>query len=319
VSLTTELMAGYPWSEWYVLQFLQDLLEVLSFVHHFQQGYIHRDVKPSNIIRRKSDGKCVLIDFGSVKQITQQFIQTQTVITPTVIVGTLGYMPCEQLQGKPRKTSDVYAVGMIALYALTGQNPALAPLIHDPDTGRIPWRDRTDVSPELATIIDQMVAHDFRQRYPSAQEALAAVQQLIQVRQSFEPTVVSSTSLKSKVTSDSMAQKIAPPSEVNLAQTSDQNAMDSSPDTLLDTLSWGQILNHFTSLFGLRLFQAIQKGTTPENLGKVKLVAQFSLPILVLGAMIASPHLEWLCCPLDNCSLDVKSRNIFDLSPLQRR
>lgn len=187
-SLYHELATGQQWSEGYVLNLLQDVLEALRFVHY--KGHIHRDIKPSNIIRRSRDGKLVLIDFGAVKQVTNQVLDENNHAAHTVIVGTPGYMPSEQLRGNPRMSSDVFAVGMIALYALTGLNPALGQLPEDDQTAEIVWRDRATVSPELAAILDRMVAYDFRQRYPSAQEALDAIHSLMLARQNDTPTVV---------------------------------------------------------------------------------------------------------------------------------
>jgi serine/threonine protein kinase len=187
-SLYHELATGQQWSEGYVLNLLQDILEALRFVHY--KGHIHRDIKPSNIIRRSRDGKLVLIDFGAVKQVTNQVLDENNHAAHTVIVGTPGYMPSEQLRGNPRMSSDVFAVGMIALYALTGLNPALGQLPEDDQTAEIIWRDRATVSSELAAILDRMVAYDFRQRYPSAQEALDALHSLMLARQNDTPTVV---------------------------------------------------------------------------------------------------------------------------------
>jgi serine/threonine protein kinase len=188
ISLYHELATEQQWDEGYVLNLLQDILEVLCFVHY--KGHIHRDVKPSNIIRRYQDGKLVLIDFGAVKQITNQVLDENNLAAYTVIMGTPGYMPSEQLRGNPRMSSDIFAVGMIALYALTGLNPALGQLPEDDQTAEIIWRDRAPISPELAAILDRMVAYDFRQRYPSAQEALDAIHSLMLDRQNDTPTVV---------------------------------------------------------------------------------------------------------------------------------
>ena len=64
-ALSAELPLGYCWSEGKVFQLLQEVLRILHFIHH--HGLIHRDVKPSNIIRRSQDNCLVLIDFGAVK------------------------------------------------------------------------------------------------------------------------------------------------------------------------------------------------------------------------------------------------------------
>jgi serine/threonine-protein kinase len=156
------------WSEAKVIAFLQDVLTTLAYVH--QRKVIHRDLKPANLIRRQSDQKIVLIDFGSVKNKRR--------ILQTVVIGTDGYMPSEQSIGRPNFSSDVYAVGIIAIQALTGIDPTKSKLTIDPKSGEIVWRRFTAVSPMLGDVIDQMVRYDFRQRYPTAKEALAAVNEL---------------------------------------------------------------------------------------------------------------------------------------------
>ncbi|MCC0178091.1 serine/threonine protein kinase [Waterburya agarophytonicola K14] len=156
-----------------VIDLLIDILTPLAFVH--QHKVIHRDLKPDNLIRRKSDRKIVLIDFGAVKEVI-----SQTTITDrqarTIAIGTPGYMPTEQGNGKPTLSSDIYAVGMIGIQSLTGLYPTLIP--NDPMTGEIQWQDSIEVDPKLAEILNKMIAEDFRQRYKSAQEALEAVSSL---------------------------------------------------------------------------------------------------------------------------------------------
>lgn len=169
----TPAIIGGQLSEGDVIGLLQDILEILEFVH--QQNVIHRDVKPRNILRRQKDGKLVLIDFGAVKQVSTQIINGAQA-SFTVAIGTPGYQPSEQASGNPRLSSDIYAVGMIGLQALTGLSPNQIPI--DGDTGEIIWHDKAKVSPELANVLDKMVRYDFRQRYQSGKEALQAVKNL---------------------------------------------------------------------------------------------------------------------------------------------
>jgi serine/threonine-protein kinase len=170
--LSHELILGTRFKEAYVIKLLEDILEVLEFVH--QQGVIHRDIKPSNLIRRQSDGKVVLIDFGAVKQLSVQ-AEVQKHTTRTIAIGTPGYTPSEQSAGKPRLSSDIYAVGMLAIQALTGLFPKDIP--EDPRTGEVRWHDLAKVTPGLAAVIDKMVLFDCRQRYEIAAEALQALRQ----------------------------------------------------------------------------------------------------------------------------------------------
>jgi WD40 repeat protein/serine/threonine protein kinase len=174
--LKLELSAGNGLSQTKVIDLLMEILKILEFVH--QQDVIHRDIKPSNLIRRKQDGKLVLIDFGAVKQVSTQTINTEGQTSFTVCIGSPGYMPNEQLGGKPRFCSDIYAVGMLGIQALTGLPPNGLP--EDPKTSEIIWRDRLPAeavyAPSLLDVLDKMVRYDYRQRYQTAAEAIAALQ-----------------------------------------------------------------------------------------------------------------------------------------------
>lgn len=169
-SLSEEIKQKH--SEAAALKLLREILEVLSFVHsHY---VIHRDIKPDNIIRRATDGRLVLIDFGAVKQIQpQDFEKAQD---RTVVIGTMGYAPPEQLTGQPALSSDIYAVGMIVLQALTGIKPQDLP--RDPRTGEVDWRSCVTVSDGFAAVLSKMVKFNFSDRYQSAKEALQEVRRL---------------------------------------------------------------------------------------------------------------------------------------------
>lgn len=154
-----------------VVNILKDVLGILEFVH--TEGVIHRDLKPDNLIRRKKDGKLVLIDFGAVKAFQEAGTQLETSSGQsrfTVTIGTPGYMPSEQCAGRPAFSSDIYALGMIAIKALTGYSPTDLP--SDVDTGEVIWRDRAKVSNGLAMVLTRMVRYHYTQRYQSAREAL---------------------------------------------------------------------------------------------------------------------------------------------------
>lgn len=172
--LSHELLRGKIWEQFTVVDLLQNLLTVLSFVH--QNNVIHRDIKPENIIRRR-DGQLFLIDFGVVKQIATPTIASQSIelTNYTVGIGTPGYMPSEQAHGEPKLASDIYAIGMIGIQALTGIPPSH---LGKNDNLEILWRQNAQkVYPEFADILSQMVRFDFRQRYQSADAANNALRE----------------------------------------------------------------------------------------------------------------------------------------------
>jgi len=164
-SLELELVRGYRLSETLVIQILDDLLSILEYTH--SQGVIHRDIKPDNVIRRKSDGKLVLIDFGAIKQVQNQIIQEGQAAV-TVAIGTLGYMPSEQAQGKPRPNSDLYALGVIGIQALTGLPPR--ELQEDYQTGELIWQHLVPNKSGLVNVLTKMTHYHYKDRYESASE-----------------------------------------------------------------------------------------------------------------------------------------------------
>ncbi len=184
-NLTQELPEGKKLSESETIRLLLDILEVLAFVH--QQNVIHRDIKLQNLMRRRSDGKIILIDFGAVKDVSVLQTNSQGLTNMTVSIGSPGYMPSEQAQGKPKLSSDVYAVGMIGIQALTGISPANLP--EDVNTGEILWKNLVQVNPSFAAVLDKMTHYHFGQRYRSALEALEGLR-AVAVQSSAEPTVV---------------------------------------------------------------------------------------------------------------------------------
>ncbi|MFN6383421.1 MAG: AAA-like domain-containing protein [Pseudanabaena sp.] len=182
-TLESEIGAGKQWQQAQLISSLYDILQVLAFVHSCQ--VIHRDIKPANLIRRRSDRKIVLIDFGAVKALNpdslERFMQDENQ-TRSVVVGSLVYMPNEQLAGQPKFCSDVYALGIMCLQAFTGIS--FRELPKDKQTNEYSCalavaQVNLKINSGLAAIIDKMVRYDYRQRYHDATEALLALENLL--------------------------------------------------------------------------------------------------------------------------------------------
>ncbi len=184
-SLRHQMLSGQPWPESRVVVLVRDILQVLTYVHG--QNVIHRDIKPSNLICRRVDGRMVLIDFGAVKQVSlrPEMDHGQETNQPslTISIGTLGYMPMEQSNGMPRFNSDIYAVGMIGIEALTGMRANQ--FQRDSHTGELIWREvqsngaPLQVSQPFGDILEMMVSCHFKERYQTVQEVLEAIDSLL--------------------------------------------------------------------------------------------------------------------------------------------
>ena len=156
-SLSDWVKARRPLDEAGVRQVLLPLLDGLEVVH--QSGFLHRDIKPGNIFIR-ADGSPVLLDFGSARATTQQNELT-AIVTP-------GYAPLEQYhtQGRQGPWSDLYALGGVLYWMVTGNRPveAAARVGKDPLAPALQSGDRRHYSNELLVAIDWMLTPDEAQR-----------------------------------------------------------------------------------------------------------------------------------------------------------
>ncbi len=172
-----------PFTEAQTLQFLQDILPILDYLHGHSPQVIHRDIAPDNIIFDPDLGKPVLIDFGSVKQAiataTSNNLSGGTSAsedpsgnspkTVKTIIAKAGFTAPEQAHGAAYPSSDIYALGMSAIALLTGStNPAeLAP--HQ-------WQ--ANLTEGFARLIQRMAHPMPNQRFANAGAVIQAIQTL---------------------------------------------------------------------------------------------------------------------------------------------
>ena len=158
---------------------LRELLPVLEYIH--KNKVLHRDIKPENIMRRSSDDKLVLIDFGGAKQTTENRLSL-----PGTTLYTPGYAAREHMRGRPKVTSDIYSLGVTMVRLLTGsfvdfdEDSNIDDPLYDEDNGQWLWQNyaRTKeikVSSHLANVLDKMIEDLAKNRYQSATEVLKAL------------------------------------------------------------------------------------------------------------------------------------------------
>ncbi|MGI8934909.1 MAG: protein kinase domain-containing protein [Phormidesmis sp.] len=162
-------------SEAAVRSILAALLPVLDFIH--TQGIIHRDLKPHKIILRADTQQPVLIDCGAVRETMGTVVSSYNSPRSSIVIGTPGFMPSEQAAGRPIPSSDLYSLGLTAIFLLTRQLPQS--LDSDPQTGELIWRPVAGhVSSGLVDVIDRAVRSHPRDRYSNASQMLAALSAL---------------------------------------------------------------------------------------------------------------------------------------------
>ena len=150
-----------------IIQILISSLTVLDFIH--QNRIIHRNIKPSNLLIRNDDRQVVITDFGILIDIKTP---------PNVTVDSSqqkekdNYWSPEQIAGRPTIGSDLYALGMSAVEALTTVKPS--EIARDRQTGKLLWQNITNHKVDRRTIkiIDKMIHLDLGHRYFSAENVL---------------------------------------------------------------------------------------------------------------------------------------------------
>lgn len=140
-------------SEKIALKWLREIIEILDFLHN--KRFFHRDIKPSNIML-KPDGKLALIDFGSVRGITNTYLP-KIFIENVTSVFSGGYTPPEQINGQAVPQSDFYALGRTFVHLMTGKPPSeFSSSFKD---SRIFWKDKApQISTSLGDFIDRLMA-----------------------------------------------------------------------------------------------------------------------------------------------------------------
>jgi serine/threonine protein kinase len=160
------VLPSNPLPEITALDYIRQIAEALKVVH--QNGLLHRDVKPQNIILRSGTEQVVLIDFGIAREFSPGVVQTHTRIISE------GYAPIEQYVPKTQRTpaTDIYALAATLYTLLTGCVPITSTL-----RDRFPLPSPKELIPELSEAVSRAVmkgmAIEPEQRPQSIDEWLA--------------------------------------------------------------------------------------------------------------------------------------------------
>ena len=162
-----------------VRRIMREVAGALAFAH--ARKFIHRDIKPDNILIDKDDGRAIVTDFGIARAV-QDGAETRLTATG-IAIGTPAYMSPEQCAGEREidGRSDLYALGTLGYQMLAGRlpfeaNSTPALLVKQLSEKPLPIVERRpDTPPDLAGIIMRLLEKDPSARYADAQELVAAL------------------------------------------------------------------------------------------------------------------------------------------------
>ncbi len=164
-----------------VEQILESILSCLKYIH--SHGIVYRQLAPSSIILRQNDWRCrfskrlpshlpVPIYFGGVKELETKINHFNQ--RNLVLASQQEYISPEQEQGKSVYASDLYSLGLTAIYLLTAKTPAELPL--DPQTKRLLWhQERPDLKIHLVRVLERAICPNTRERFIDAEMMLKAL------------------------------------------------------------------------------------------------------------------------------------------------
>jgi peptidoglycan/xylan/chitin deacetylase (PgdA/CDA1 family) len=179
-SLSSLIEKEGVFSEGKVKEIFSRIVPVLNYIH--SQGVIHGNLNPDNIIFEESTGLPVLIDFAGVKTTMGIKVDPQGQKFNSLIPNSKGYIPSEQMAGKITYSSDLYALGLTAIYLLTGNHPHSFPV--NKLTEEILWKNKDiKLSLNFANILDKAIKLNLSDRYQNGKEIWHDLQAKVSSRQ----------------------------------------------------------------------------------------------------------------------------------------
>lgn len=175
------------------LPIVRQIGDALQYAH--EQGIIHRDVKPGNILIETRTGRAVLCDFGLARMEEDEDLG---VTTEHTISGTLPYMSPEQAMGLAMdRRTDIYSFGLVVYEMLTGTHPFRGQhdtsdtlrykQVHEPPPS--PRRLNPQLSRKVEAVLLKALAKAPDQRYQTASEFVAALEQAVKAPAGPSPVV----------------------------------------------------------------------------------------------------------------------------------
>jgi serine/threonine-protein kinase len=192
----------------------------------------------------------VLIDFGAVKATMSTTLATGGNSTQSIVIGTPGFMPAEQSVGRPVYASDLYALGLTAIYLLTGKIPEQ--LESDPLTGEFIWQQfAPNLNPKFSQIVAQCIKSHSRERFLTAIQMKEALQQV-----KFSPRNIVTLGYIPPHEQEFFP---TPPTEISASPTQIMSPVSSSPSISNSMppvvqqkgLSIGQVITLFVAILGV--------------------------------------------------------------------
>src|SRR5688572_5175929 len=162
-----------------VARILREVAWALAYAHG--RGIVHRDIKPDNIMIERGSGRAMVADFGIARPV-ERSSTTDRLTLEGQLLGTAAFMSPEQAAGDPVDgRSDLYSLGGVGFYALSGRAPFEARTVEALLVARFTraappvTSARPDAPAALAAVIDRCLMRQPYDRYPTAEAVAEAL------------------------------------------------------------------------------------------------------------------------------------------------
>jgi eukaryotic-like serine/threonine-protein kinase len=150
-----------------IMNYIRQIADALQYIHRHQ--LIHRDIKPHNMLLGPND-EVLLSDFG-IAIVSQSYNPASPAFRD--FEGTVLYAAPEQLQGKPRRSSDLYSFGVVVYEWLCGEWPftgTFEEVVHQHLFIPPPFFSEkgVEIAPAIEKVVRKVLAKEPDQRFPSA-------------------------------------------------------------------------------------------------------------------------------------------------------
>src|SRR5215213_4115197 len=189
-TLNARVKRGGPLSPSEATRLLQECAWALSYAHG--RGVVHRDVKPDNILLDRGSGRAMITDFGIAR--SQDSSSGLTIVGE--LNGTPQYMSPEQATGERLdRRSDLYSLGVVAFFALSGRLPFESSTAHGYLTAHITRTPppiasvRSEIPAALASSVDRLLQKDPVARFQTGEELAEFLDPLRSARREIPPAI----------------------------------------------------------------------------------------------------------------------------------
>ncbi|WPF89825.1 protein kinase [Cyanobacterium aponinum AL20118] len=149
------------WTELEAVNYLYYLLESLDLIH--RENLVHQIIKPQNLTINNQ--QIFINSYGKLSNLKSSLMETVTLEDKL-------YIAPEQIRGKIKISSDIYALGMVIISLVTGKNILS---LEEDDTGKIIWSEGETLTANFIQIIDKMIAYQTQNRYSNCQEVMGDI------------------------------------------------------------------------------------------------------------------------------------------------